>query len=111
RHDSRARGDRRMDVNLRATRRGAKLSRRPRSVPAVLGGSRIPPNVPPPLKFRSITTAFVATAAILVGALAAAIAFGDAKPLPPMASINNPFESVDYSGLPPLQQFTAKDGA
>lgn len=28
-----------------------------------------------------------------------------------MASINNPFKSVDFSDMPPLQRFTAADGA
>jgi non-heme chloroperoxidase len=48
---------------------------------------------------------------IFIVALAIAIAFGGPKPPPPMASINNPFKSVDFSGLPALLHFTAEDGA
>ncbi len=59
----------------------------------------------------TIVTAFVLTTAILAIAFAAAIAFGGPKPPPPMASINNPFKSVDFSDMPPLLRFTAADGA
>lgn len=44
-------------------------------------------------------------------AVAAAIAFGGPTPPQPMASINNPFKAVDFSGLPPLLHYQAKDGA
>ena len=63
------------------------------------------------MKSTSVVTAFVQTAAVLVGVFAAAIAFGGPKPPAPMASINNPFKSVDFSELPALLRFTAKDGA
>ena len=63
------------------------------------------------MKSSSVVTAFVLTAAVLVGVFAAAIAFGGPKPPAPMASINNPFKSVDFSELPALLRFTAKDGA
>lgn len=48
-----------------------------------------------------------------VGALvmAAAIAFGGPAPAPEMASINNPFKSVDESGMPALSRYGARDGA
>ena len=43
--------------------------------------------------------------------LAAAVALGGPKSLPPMASINNPFKRVDFSDLPPLLRYSALDGA
>ncbi len=46
---------------------------------------------------------------LLLAALAAAIAFGGPAEPAPMASINNPFRSVDMSGLPPLRRFPARD--
>src|SRR5947208_631208 len=60
---------------------------------------------------KRVFPAFAVTAAVLVGAFAVAIGFGGPKPPPPMASINNPFKSVDFSDLPLLLHFTAVDGA
>jgi len=46
---------------------------------------------------------------LLVG-LAGVLAFdAPAKP-PPMASISNPFAAVDFSDIPPLQSYAARDG-
>jgi non-heme chloroperoxidase len=42
--------------------------------------------------------------------LVAAIAYGGPKALPAMPSINDPFRTVDFSGLPPLSHFQADDG-
>ena len=42
--------------------------------------------------------------------LAAAIAFGGPTPLAPLPSVNDPFKSVDFSGLPPIETFAARDG-
>ena len=42
--------------------------------------------------------------------LVAAVVFGGPKPLPPLASINDPFRSVNFSDLPPLSRYTARDG-
>lgn len=47
---------------------------------------------------------------LVVGGLAAAIAFGGPGRLPPL-SRSNPFEAVDFSGLPALERFAARDGA
>lgn len=47
--------------------------------------------------------------ALVVG-LAAAITWGGPKDIAPLASINDPFSSVDNSRLPPVQQYTARDG-
>ena len=58
----------------------------------------------------SLTIALICVTA-LSAILAGALAFGGPKPLPPMASINNPFKTVDFSDLPPLSRYTASDGA
>jgi non-heme chloroperoxidase len=47
---------------------------------------------------------------LLVAVFAGAIIFGGPRTPPPMASINDPFNSVDFSDLPPLARFTARDG-
>ena len=49
--------------------------------------------------------------ALLVAVLVAAVVFGGPGPLPPLASINDPFRSVNFADLPPLSRFTARDGA
>ncbi len=53
----------------------------------------------------------VAVGLLLLAGLAAAIAFGTAAAPTEMESVSNPMAQVDYSGLPPLCQFTARDGA
>ena len=45
-----------------------------------------------------------------VAILAAAIAFGTSRAPQEMASVSNPMREVDYSDLPPLRRFTARDG-
>ncbi len=50
--------------------------------------------------------AFLLTA--IVGC-AAAVAWGGPKDIPPLASINNPFRDVDYSKVPKVQRYTARD--
>ena len=47
----------------------------------------------------------------LAGVALLAVAFGGPKDPPPMPSINNPFKSVDFSGLPSVSHFVARDGA
>jgi non-heme chloroperoxidase len=54
----------------------------------------------------------ISIAVSLVAAIfALAISLGGPTPAPPMASINEPFKHVDFSDLPELQNYTAKDGA
>lgn len=48
--------------------------------------------------------------ALLVAIFAGAIIFGGPRTPPPMASINDPFASVDFSDLPPFATFAARDG-
>ncbi len=57
----------------------------------------------------------LAWASTLVGGLAAAVLAwavigGGPKPVAGMASINNPFKSVNYREMPALQRFIARDG-
>lgn len=47
----------------------------------------------------------------MVCGVAAAIAFGGPARLPPLQSVSDPFKSVDFSDLPPIQRFSARDGA
>ena len=47
---------------------------------------------------------------VLVALLSLALVFGGPRSLPPLASINAPFAGVDFSDLPPLQPYTARDG-
>jgi len=47
---------------------------------------------------------------LLVAGFAAAIIFGGPGTPHPMGSITDPFGSVDFSDLPPLSEFTARDG-
>ena len=47
---------------------------------------------------------------LLVAALSLVIVFGGPGTPAPMPSINDPFRAVDFSDLPPLARFTARDG-
>lgn len=53
----------------------------------------------------------LASLAVMVAALALALVFGGPGEPPPMPSINDPFRGVDFSGLPALSRFSARDGA
>lgn len=59
---------------------------------------------------RRLALAMVALSVILIGGVAAVIAFGGPVQLPPMQSVDDPFASVDFSGVAPLQRFSARDG-
>lgn len=48
--------------------------------------------------------------AFIAIAVAAAIAFGGPAPLPPMQSVNDPFRAVDFTDLPAIERFPARDG-
>ena len=62
------------------------------------------------MKHFLITTLIVF--AVLVAALGLAIALGGpGETPPPMSSIGDPFKNVDFSDLPELSYFTARDGA
>ena len=53
----------------------------------------------------------LAIVAVLVVSFGLAIALGGPGEPPPMSSINDPFKNVDFSDLPELSHFTARDGA
>lgn len=53
--------------------------------------------------------AVLALPVILALATGLAIAFGGPSEPAPMASINNPFKGLDYSGMPASRQFLARD--
>lgn len=48
---------------------------------------------------------------IVVIGCAAAVTWGGPQNIPPLASINDPFKDVDYSNVPKVQRYTARDGA
>ena len=48
---------------------------------------------------------------LLLAALGGAIAFGGPGEPAPMTSINDPFKGIDYSDLPALSRYSARDGA
>ena len=64
----------------------------------------------PPVNLRTVLSACAACAVLMLVALAAAIAFGGPTRPQPMLSISNPFRNVDYSALPPLSHYAARDG-
>ena len=49
--------------------------------------------------------------AIITIALAAAITLGGPARLAPLQSVNDPFKSFDFSDLPPIDRFAARDGS
>ncbi len=53
-----------------------------------------------------LTTALI----LLVLAVIAALIFGGPKPIAPLASINKPFDKVDFSDVPNTRSFAARDG-
>ncbi len=63
------------------------------------------------VKPRTIAVAVSAIVAALLLALAAAIVFGGPARPKPMLSISDPFKDVDFSALPPLARYAARDGA
>lgn len=64
----------------------------------------------PATKWKMVGVPAAALVALVV-LIAAAIAFGGPRPIAPMASINNPFDKVDFSDVPSVLRYTAQDGA
>lgn len=60
---------------------------------------------------KSLIKTALAAVALPALALAAAIRFGGPVSPPPLASISDPFKTVDFSDLPPLLRYKAGDGA
>ncbi|MBS0472633.1 MAG: alpha/beta hydrolase [Proteobacteria bacterium] len=59
---------------------------------------------------RVVILALAAAAVLCVGGLAAAIAFSRPAALAPMTSVENAFDGVDFSDLPAVSTFAARDG-
>jgi len=62
------------------------------------------------LPMRRLAMALAALAVILIGGVAVAIAFGGPVQPPPMQSVNDPFASIDFSDVAPIQRFGVRDG-
>lgn len=65
------------------------------------------------LRQRRITPMLVTFALVLIASvavLASALAFGGPRDIAPLASVNDPFDGVDFSRAPPAQRYTARDG-
>jgi alpha-beta hydrolase superfamily lysophospholipase len=61
------------------------------------------------MKHHLLASTFLVIAALALS-WAAAIAFGGPGNPSPMPAINNPFKSVDFSGMPPQRAFKGADG-
>ena len=60
---------------------------------------------------KRLAVVIISSLGVLAALLTLVLVFGGPRSLPPMASINDPFRDVDFSGLPPLTPYTARDGA
>jgi non-heme chloroperoxidase len=58
----------------------------------------------------SVGRLLAAIVVVTIGAFGTAMLFGGPHPPKAMGSINNPFASVDFSDLPPIQTYAGKDG-
>jgi alpha-beta hydrolase superfamily lysophospholipase len=65
----------------------------------------------PAASTRRLVPMFLLVAFLLFcAATAAALAWGGPRHIAPLPSINNPFQGVDFSAVPPAQRFAARDG-
>ena len=62
-------------------------------------------------KVRRVLISLTVLALVVVAGFAAVIAFSAPAPVAPMASIADAFAGVDFSGMPEVAHFTARDGA
>ena len=53
---------------------------------------------------------FVGIIVVALGALGAVLAFDAPVKPPPLASVSEPFANVDFSDLPAVQTYPARDG-
>lgn len=65
---------------------------------------------PPRIPTMSLPAILVLVVFLGVVGCAAALAWGGPKDILPLASVNEPFQSVDFSDVPPAQRYTARDG-
>jgi len=59
---------------------------------------------------RTTLLAIAATLGVLALVLITALVFGGPQPIAPLASINRPFDKVDFSDVPTTCSFVARDG-
>lgn len=57
-----------------------------------------------------LPTALAFTVLLVVVGCTAALVWGGPKDIAPLASVNEPFQSVDFSDVPSAQHYTARDG-
>jgi hypothetical protein len=62
-------------------------------------------------RMRKVVWAFAGLIVVFLGALGAVLAFDAPMKPPPLASISEPFADVDFSDLPTVQTYAARDGA
>jgi alpha-beta hydrolase superfamily lysophospholipase len=60
---------------------------------------------------RKLITLLLALVIIVVAGVAAAIAFGGPTQPAPMQSVTDPFKGVDFSDVPPVRKYPARDGS
>jgi pimeloyl-ACP methyl ester carboxylesterase len=60
---------------------------------------------------RRVVGSIVGVVLLAAGAVAGAIAFDRPEAPPPMPSVSDPFKAVDFSDLPAVSRFAARDGA
>lgn len=63
------------------------------------------------MKLRTAALTVSAVVVLLLAATGVAVAFGGPTRPKPMQSISDPFSNVDFSAVPPLQRYPARDGA
>jgi non-heme chloroperoxidase len=59
---------------------------------------------------RTLFWGFAGLLVLILGVLGAVLAFNAPVQPPPLASVGNPFATVDYSDLPAAQTYSARDG-
>ena len=60
---------------------------------------------------KTVILTVIGTLLALACVFGLAIGFGGPGQPAPLPSINDPFKTIDYSDLPPVQRYTARDGA
>ena len=63
------------------------------------------------LKMKILSYALASTALVVLLMVTAALVWGGPGTPAPISSINDPFESVDFSNMPPLKNYQGADGA
>jgi non-heme chloroperoxidase len=63
------------------------------------------------LDMRKVLRGFAGLVVLILGVLGGALAFSTPARPPPLASISDPFARVDFSDLPPLREYAARDGS